>query len=68
LTTLRRFFAAPVSDGYSNSSGLPAVWGYVPDGRFIIVVFEEIDEDTAYVTTAYEVPEPRTNRKKKRRK
>ena len=35
--------SAPVSKGHSDSSGFPAVWGYVPDGRFIIVVFEEID-------------------------
>ena len=60
-------FVAPVSEGHSKSSGLPAVWGYVPDGRFIIVVFEEIDEDTVYVVTAYEVPERTTKRRKKRK-
>ncbi len=43
-------FAAPISDGHSSSSGLPAIWGYVPDGRFVIVIFEEIDEDTIYVS------------------
>ena len=61
-------FAAPVSEGHSASSGLPAIWGYVPDGRYIIVIFEEIDEDTAYVVTAYDVPEPVSKRKKKKRK
>jgi uncharacterized DUF497 family protein len=60
-------FSAPVSEGISNSSGLPAVWGYVPDGRFVIVIFEEIDEDTVYVVTAYPVPEQQTKRKKKRK-
>jgi hypothetical protein len=25
-------FSAPVSKGNSDSSGLPAVWGFVPDG------------------------------------
>jgi uncharacterized DUF497 family protein len=59
---------APVSEGHSNSSGLPAVWGYVPDGRFIIVIFDEIDEDTIRVSTAYVVPEPGIRRKKKKRK
>ena len=59
--------AAPVSEGHSNSSGFPAVWGYVPDGRFIIVVFEELDDDTIRVITAYEVPESRTRRKGNKR-
>jgi uncharacterized DUF497 family protein len=59
---------APVSEGHSNSSGFPAVWGYVPDGRFIIVIFEEIEHDTTRVITAYEVPEPRAKPRKKKRK
>jgi hypothetical protein len=58
--------SAPVSQGNSNSSGLPAVWGYVPGGRFVIVIFEEIDEDSVYVVTAYPVPEQQTKRKKKK--
>jgi hypothetical protein len=40
----------------------------VPDGRFIMVIFEEIDEDTVYVVTAYDVPEQKTKRKKKKGK
>jgi uncharacterized DUF497 family protein len=59
--------AAPVSEGLSDSTGMPAVWGYVPDGRFIIVVFEEIDADTIRVITAYEVPEPKRKPKKRKR-
>ena len=59
--------AAPVSQGYSKSTGHPAVWGHVPDGRFIIVVFEEIDADTIRVITAYEVPEPKRKTKRKRK-
>lgn len=43
--------------GKSGSSGRPCVWGFTPDGRHIIVVFEEIDEDSIRVVTAYEVPE-----------
>jgi uncharacterized DUF497 family protein len=50
--------------GTSKSTGFPAVWGYTPDGRFIIVVYEEVAENTIRVITAYEVPE----RKRKRRK
>jgi uncharacterized DUF497 family protein len=45
------------SQSVSRSSGLPCVFGHTPDGTFIIVVYEVIDEDTIYPTTAYEVPE-----------
>lgn len=48
----------PSSEGVSKSSGLPVVWGYSPDDRYIIVVYEQVDEDTIRVVTAYEVPEP----------
>jgi hypothetical protein len=34
------------------------VFGHTPDGTFIIVVYELIDEDTIHPVTAYEVPEP----------
>jgi hypothetical protein len=52
-------FFHPTSKGYSRSSGLPAVWGYTPDGRYIIAVYEELDEGTILPVTAYEVREPR---------
>jgi uncharacterized DUF497 family protein len=47
----------PATTGQSRSSGLPAAWGYSPDGDYIIVVYEQIDADTIRVVTAYEVPE-----------
>ena len=34
------------SQGVSRSSGQPCVFGHAPDGAFIIVVYERIDEDT----------------------
>lgn len=49
----------PHSKGLSRSSGLPAIWGYTPDGRYIMVVYEEMDETTVLPVTAYEVSEPR---------
>jgi uncharacterized DUF497 family protein len=49
------------SKSTSRSSGLPCVFGYTPDGTHIIVVYEVIDADTIYPTTAYEVPEPGKN-------
>jgi hypothetical protein len=48
----------PTSEGLSRSSGLPCKWGYTPDGRYIIAVYEELDDVTILPTTAYEVPEP----------
>ncbi len=46
------------SAGVSQSSGRPCVFGHTPDGRFIIVVYEDVDADTVIPVTAYEVPEP----------
>ena len=51
--------AEPVSETISHSSGLPLVFGYTPDGRYILVSFVEVDEDTIYPVTAYPVPEPK---------
>jgi hypothetical protein len=44
------------STGVSRSSGLPCVFGYTPSDVYIIVIYEDIDEDTVYPVTAYEVP------------
>ena len=49
----------PQRKGFSQSSKLPAAWGYTSDGRYLIVVYEEVDEVTILPITAYEVPEPR---------
>ena len=49
----------PQSKGYSRSSGLPAAWGHTPDGRYLMAVYEELDDMTILPVTAYEVPEPR---------
>ena len=46
------------SIGVSKSSGRPCVFGYTPDDRYIIVIFEEIDEYTVEPVTAYEISEP----------
>jgi hypothetical protein len=48
----------PTSKGVSRSSNLPAAWGYTPDGRYIIAVYEELDEMTILPVTAYEASEP----------
>ena len=36
----------------SHPSGLPCVFGYTPDGTYIIAVYELIDRDTIYPITA----------------
>ena len=48
----------PESRSFSKSSDRPCVFGYTPDGEYIIVIYEEIDEHTVYPVTAYEVDEP----------
>jgi len=47
----------PTSEGVSESSGLPVVWGSTLEKVYIIVVFEQVDEDTIRVVSAYRVPE-----------
>ncbi len=39
----------------SRSSGRPIAFGETSTGRIIAVVYEEIDQDTVYPITAYEV-------------
>lgn len=46
------------SSSSSRTSGRPCVFGYAPDGRHIVVIYEEVDQDTVIPVTAYEVPEP----------
>ena len=48
----------PAGKSVSSSSGLPVVWGYTLEDVYIIVVYEQVDEDTIRVVTAYQVPEP----------
>ena len=45
----------PLETGTSRSSGRPIATGHTPDGRLIVVVFEEIDECTIYPVTALKV-------------
>jgi hypothetical protein len=47
----------PERRGKSRSSGLPIVFGTTSRGRFIAVIFQEIDTDTAKPVTAYDIEE-----------
>lgn len=43
------------TSGFSQSSGRPCVFGDLPDGRRIIVIYEVSDPDTVIPVTAYEI-------------
>ena len=47
---------SPDLRGISRSSGRPCCWGQAADGRFLICVYEMIDDLTVLPVTAYEVP------------
>ena len=58
----------PTKRGRSDSSDLPCVWGYTEDGRFLIAIYQRLDDTTILPVTAYEVPAERSKKKKRRRK
>jgi uncharacterized DUF497 family protein len=39
----------------SRSSGRTMVFGYTRSGEYIAVIYEEMDEDTVYPVTTYEI-------------
>lgn len=49
-----------IPTAHSNSAGLPCKFGPTSTGKYIIVVWEEVQDDPrmVYPVTAYEVPEP----------
>jgi uncharacterized DUF497 family protein len=49
--------AHPIESDVSESSGRPVVFGYTAGGRFLAVVYEQIDAITVYPITAFEVEE-----------
>jgi hypothetical protein len=48
----------PESRGVSARSGRPCCWGETPDGRYLICIYERLDDMTILPVTAYEVPAP----------
>jgi len=49
----------PLDEDISRSSGRPVAFGYTSTGRHLMVVYEQIDADTVYPVTAYDVPRRR---------
>jgi uncharacterized DUF497 family protein len=58
IEDVEEVLANPTSEGVSDSSHRPCVWGYTLEDVYIIVIYEEVDEDAIRVVTAYEAPEP----------
>ena len=48
---------APEKFKVSRSSGRPMVFGHTPAGEYVVVIYEELDDDTVYPVTAYPVEE-----------
>jgi hypothetical protein len=48
---------APEQFKVSRSSGRPMVFGHTPAGEYVVVIYEELDDDTVYPVTAYPVEE-----------
>jgi len=47
----------PLRREESWSSRRPMVYGYTPDDLYVVVVYEQVDEQTVYPVTAYEIEE-----------
>jgi len=49
-----------IPTAHSASTGRPCKFGWTSTGKYIIVVWDEVNDDPRiiYPTTAYEVPEP----------
>jgi uncharacterized DUF497 family protein len=58
IEDVEHVLSEPSCESHSHSSGLPVMWGYTPDGRYIFVVYEQIDAHMIRVVTAYRVSEP----------
>lgn len=52
-----RVVSNPVKGGTSRSSKRPCAFGYTEDGRYIIAIFDQLDDMTIVPVTAYEVSE-----------
>jgi uncharacterized DUF497 family protein len=45
--------------GQSRSTGRPCCWGETQDGRYLLCIYEYIDEIAIFPITAFEVRRPR---------
>jgi hypothetical protein len=48
----------PDETDVSHSSGREIAFGWTTDGRYIVAIYEHLDELMILPVTAYEVPEP----------
>lgn len=47
----------PIGEDVSRSSGRAMAYGFARDGRYIAVVYDQIDDCTLYPVTAFELEE-----------
>jgi len=52
---VEEILANPIGIEVSRTSGFPIAFGETNSGRIIAVVYEQIDDETVYPITAYEV-------------
>jgi uncharacterized DUF497 family protein len=52
-------FESATDADFSHSSGRPVVFGDTTTGRHLMVVYDEIDDDTVYPVSAFDVPRRR---------
>ncbi len=52
---VEQVLANPIDSDESESSGRPIAFGYTATGRFLAVVYEQIDDVTVYPITAFAV-------------
>lgn len=56
---IEEVFQNAIDADVSRSTGRPVIFGDTDGGRHLMVVYEEIDAETVYPITAYEVPRKR---------
>jgi hypothetical protein len=57
LEDVEHVLKAPERHGTSRTSGYPLVFGHTRSGEYIVVVYEEIDDDTVCPVTAFVIEE-----------
>jgi uncharacterized DUF497 family protein len=57
MEEVEEVFQNATDEDFSRSSARPVLFGDTSSGRHLMVVYEEIDDDTVYPVTAHDVPE-----------
>ncbi len=52
---VEQVLSEPIATETSRTTGRPVVFGFTASGRFLVVVYEPMDETTVYPVTAFDV-------------